>query len=141
MRLLFVGERPSKTAVLKRWIWGDFHLSSKTLLEALAACQFPREFADFINVYSDDGKIDLQSIEYIQNRSHGSIVIGMGKLAQRALAHHGIGHIEMIHPAARGRIRKRELYQEHVAQVIEAAKAANDLVNDHPELRLHNFKV
>jgi len=141
MRLLFVGERPSKTAALKRWVWGDLHLSSKTLLEALAACQFPRERADFINVYCNDGKIDLQSIEYIQNRRHSSIIIGMGKLAQRALTHHDIGHIEMIHPAARGRIRKRELYQEHVRQVIEAAQEMNVLYDTNPELMLTNVKI
>ena len=141
MRLLFVGERPSLTAQIRQWKCGDFHLSSKTLLEALTVCQFPRERADFVNIYNVKGEIDKNAVEYIRNRSLSSIVVGMGKLAQKALAHHQIGHIEMIHPAARGRIRKRELYQEHVREVIEAAQEMSVLYDTNPELMLTNVKV
>ena len=39
LKILFVGEEPSKTAIEKAWKWGDDHLCSKTLEHSLTVSQ------------------------------------------------------------------------------------------------------
>ena len=118
MQILFVGEEPSKTAKEKGWVWGDEQLCSKTLLESIDQSGiFSRENARFINLF-EDGSVNQDSIQMIKDFK--SSVIGMGNKVQRALTKNNIGHHALIHPAARGKIRKTELYQAHVKKVLSS---------------------
>ncbi len=117
MQILFVGEEPSKTAKEKGWVWGDEQLCSKTLLEALDKAGVHRESLQFINLF-EDGSVNQDSIQMIKDFK--SSVIGMGNKVQRALTKNNIGHHALIHPAARGKIRKTELYQAHVKKVLSS---------------------
>lgn len=111
MKLLFVGEQPSKTAAEKGWQWGDEHLCSKTLLEALDNAGVHRSDLQFINLFTD-GKVSDDSLAKIKSTTHP--VIGMGRKVQKVLARNAVRHIPLVHPAARGLIRKKRQYQLHV---------------------------
>jgi hypothetical protein len=50
--------------------------------------------------------------------AEGAVILAMGRLVERELVRRGIPHRPMVHPAARGRIRKRERYVEHVREVL-----------------------
>ncbi|HEV8638552.1 MAG TPA: hypothetical protein VG370_30440 [Chloroflexota bacterium] len=48
----------------------------------------------------------------------GVVVVGMGCKVQAELDGAGVGHLRLVHPAARGLIRRRATYQAHVAAVL-----------------------
>ena len=118
LRILFIGEEPSKTATEKAWKWGDMHLCSKTLLEAFDAAGFPHNQANFENIF-ENGEVKKEVVRKVRVRAMSKPVVAMGKKVQKVLNSHGIPHIPMIHPAARGEIRKTENFQAHVQEVIE----------------------
>ncbi len=53
-------------------------------------------------------------VEIAGAAAEGYTVVGMGHLVCRALTEHKIGHLFLIHPAARGAIRKKERYTAHL---------------------------
>ena len=123
-RFVFVGERRSPTAIRKGVTWADRRLCAKTLCHALDTLALPPENSLFINIYGDDGSADPEALRRIQAlQAKGWIVIGLGRTVQQALARAAIPHRMMIHPAARGRIRRRALYHAPVAAVLSAVKA------------------
>jgi hypothetical protein len=113
MSVLFVGEEPSETAKANGWKWGDGHLCSKTLLEAFDFAGFPRHKAEFLNLFTD-GQINKKNLNQI--RASLTPVVGMGNKVQKVLNRYGVRHIPLIHPAARGSIRRTENYQQHVKE-------------------------
>ena len=116
MQFLFVGEEQSRTAKERGWVWGDPQLCSRTLLESIdESGVFSRENARFINLF-ENGTVQESAVQFIKEFS--SAVIGMGKKVQKELTKNGIGHYPLIHPAARGKIRKRELYHAHVRETL-----------------------
>ena len=121
LRILFVGEEPSKTALERAWKWGDDHLCSKTLLEALDAADFPRNQANFENIF-EEGVIKKEIIRKVRVRGMTKPIVAMGRKVENALNKHGVAHIPMIHPAARGENRGKELYQSHVKDIINQVK-------------------
>ena len=117
VNILFIGEEQSPTAKKMGWEWGSEHLCSKTLLEAFDTCEnFERENAKFINLFSE-GTLNQESLEFIRNCK--SPTVAMGQKVQRALKKEGLDAWEMIHPAARGKIRAKEKYAAHVREVID----------------------
>lgn len=58
----------------------------------------------------------MEALEQI--KSSKMPVVGMGRKVQRELKRNKIFHYEMTHPAARGSIRLKENYQQHVAKVL-----------------------
>jgi hypothetical protein len=46
----------------------------------------------------------------------------MGRVASSVLSRHDIAHVQMVHPAARGRIRKKERYAAHVQEVLKCCR-------------------
>jgi uracil-DNA glycosylase len=119
LNVLFVGEEPSETAKRKGWKWGDLHLCSKTLIEALDAAGFPAQNAVFENLFIE-GQIDKQALNRV--RSGRYPIVAMGRRVENALNRYGVMHTPMVHPAARGEIRKAENYQSHVREIIETIK-------------------
>ena len=120
---LFVGEEPSKTAILKGWKWGDNQLCSKTLINALNACNIKKHQYDFVNLFENQMvKQEVVTELGNQSRLEDLTIVGMGRKVQRVLSNFEIPHLELIHPAARGSIRKTILYIQHVNEVLNGIK-------------------
>jgi len=114
--ILFIGEEQSPTAKKMGWEWGSNHLCSKTLMEALDTCEeFDKSNANFINLFKD-GELNREALHFI--REWKSPCVAMGQKVQNALKKEGLHPWEMIHPAARGKIRAKENYAAHVRDVI-----------------------
>lgn len=105
--MLFVGERKSETARRKGWSWQDGHLAAKTLFNALRACGIDPTRCIFVNWFNTRQRNTIKQCKVP--------IIAMGCKVQRAMRSAGIAHTPMIHPAARGLIRKKERYKAHVA--------------------------
>ncbi len=127
-RLLFVGECRSLTAQRKGWTWKDGRLAAKPLFEALAAMGIdPRQHA-YTNLWMDGVPTDLAFIPPARIarlratlKVKGNVIVALGKRVSANLARLGIDHVALVHPAARGRIRKRERYHAHVKERLSAA--------------------
>jgi hypothetical protein len=128
--LLFVGECRSITAQRKGWTWADGRLAAKPLFEALAAMGVDPKDHAYLNLWSDAVSGDIrrgplepgilgstiQAIRRFMMRPESYIVVALGKRVSHELARRGIVHVALVHPAARGAIRKRERYHAHVAE-------------------------
>lgn len=126
---LFVGERPSLQAAKIGATWENGGLAAKQLHDALRALNIDPAAQRYVNLWTEPGVgptnepvngAALQAIE--QAVAAGYTVIGMGQLVSRALTQHGITHLLLIHPAARGAIRKKERYAAHVGSVLGGAR-------------------
>lgn len=122
---LFVGERPSPKAKAMRVKWADGRLAAKQLFDALAAIGIDPTSHQFDNVF----RSDLSEPETVCRRaigrirriaSQGATVVAMGKKAQAVLIANDIGHIPIVHPAARGSIRKKCRYESHIREALRA---------------------
>ena len=119
---LFVGERPSPLAAARQWTWDDGHVCARTLLAALADVGIQRASCRFVNLWSSPGlgpaaePPDLAPV--VAASRAGLVVVALGRLVQRELARSGVAHRAMIHPAARGAIRRRDAYRAHVRGVV-----------------------
>ena len=47
-------------------------------------------------------------------------IVAMGAKVQKALRAEGINFIPIVHPAARGAIRKKERYIEHIREALDS---------------------
>jgi hypothetical protein len=111
MNLLFVGERRSPLAIKRGVRWENEALAAVPLFEALRAAGIDPATCQFVNWF-EGGKTRTR-----KHRRKGRIV-GLGKRVQRALAAEDIPHIPLIHPAARGLIRRRANYIAHVVDAL-----------------------
>jgi len=118
VEILFVGERRSATAQRRGWTWRDGRLAALPLFEALGACGIdPARSCDFINLWTDDdlATIPPKRVSVIRGQAgHGVAIVALGRRVAAELARLGIAHIAMVHPAARGKIRRRDRYIAHV---------------------------
>ena len=129
-RFLFVGERPSHKAIELGATWQNGKLAAKQLHDALRALDIDPAKQYYLNLWRTPGvgpinePIDGAIITAIYMAiAEGYTVVGMGHLVSRALSQHGITHLLIVHPAARGAIRKKERYTAHVgAMILEAAQ-------------------
>lgn len=122
-KFIFVGERPSRTAVRRGWTWEHGRLAAKTLHDALARIGINPMKQKYINLFGDDCEKDAESDETNERillirrlNRRGYKVVGMGRRVCHKLREAGVAHLSMRHPAARGRLRRRELYTAHVRQ-------------------------
>lgn len=116
--LLFVGERRSPAAVRMGVRWQDGRLAAKQLFDALRAAGFDPERCEFVNWWERGSHQRVG--EHIRR---GGLVVAMGRKVQRALKKTGVAHLGIVHPAARGAIRKKERYSEHIRDVLGEGKA------------------
>lgn len=118
-RLLFVGECRSLTAQRRGWTWEDGRLAAKPLFEALRSMRVDPAKHEFMNLWTDDRKISPKTVVYIhQQRARGRTVVARGQRVSREMARQGLDHVALVHPAARGKIRKSARYRAHVRQVL-----------------------
>lgn len=127
--LLFVGECRSVTAQRKGWTWADGRLAAKPLFEALETMGVNPKAHQYVNLWADNAAgttignarpgIMGTTIRMIMARyGQGVVIVALGKRVSVELARRGIVHVALVHPAARGAIRKRERYHAHVASTL-----------------------
>jgi len=112
---VFVGERRSVTAIEKNWTWHDGRLAAVPLFEALRALDIDPTAQTFVNLWTDppgEPELDLAVVDFL--RRTDQTVCALGARVARQLARSDVAHIALVHPAARGRIRKRSRYLAHV---------------------------
>lgn len=107
--LIFVGEKRSKRAKLLGVYWQDEALAAKPLFAALRACGVEPTECTFVNWFDERSHSAIRIAA-----SLGARVFAMGKKVQHALTEARISFTPLVHPAARGSIRKRERYIAHV---------------------------
>jgi hypothetical protein len=124
----FVGECRSPTAIRKDWVWTDGRLAAAPLFEALHAMGIEPGEQEFVNLYKDPplnraGKYKHAPVvdEWVVGALLKSllgvrVVVALGARVSTELIKRGVDHVAMVHPAARGRIRKRSRYIAHVRE-------------------------
>lgn len=123
-KFVFVGEQRSQRAQQMGVTWRDGRLAASTLHAALREAGIDPEAQRFTNVYPDEQReVDPAVLVLVSHLAReGWLVVALGAVAQRELRRAGVPCIPMIHPAARGSIRKTERYQAHVRQTLEAVR-------------------
>jgi hypothetical protein len=113
---LFVGERRSNRAMEMAVTWRDGRLAAKTLFEGLRAAGIDPQKQDYINIWDDANNVIDTSLVAIEACAHkpGGVVVGMGRRVCKYLTGQGVPHIRIVHPAARGTIRRAENYRAHL---------------------------
>ena len=109
--MLFVGKKKSPLAIKRGWSWQDGRLAAMQLFDALEACGVDPHACDYANWF------DMRNRGLIRN--YKGPRFAMGRVVQEAMTKAGIQHIPIVHPAARGRIRKKELYNKHIKEAVE----------------------
>lgn len=116
---LFVGECRSLTAKRMNWTWKDGRLAAKPLFEALRAMGVDPAQHDYINLWTDSTPpvVPWQRVQRLKaHATDGGVIVALGKRVSDELKARQIEQVALVHPAARGAIRKRERYVAHVAE-------------------------
>jgi hypothetical protein len=121
MKFLCVGERRSVTAIRRGWTWADGHLAARTLRQAMHGLGLSYGYHYVCtNILDDDGVWSTHTMNSIADmEAKGWKIVALGKEAARYLSAYEITHVTLVHPAARGAIRKRERYDAHVAAILQ----------------------
>lgn len=135
MRFLFVGEKPSRRAIEINASWATGQLAAKTLHKALRACGLDPARQRYLNLFGDDPDVpEVERPDRVRQiramAAKGLLVVALGQKVSDALSRHNIIHIHLIHPAARGPIRKKERYQRHVATELASALITKGLLTE-----------
>lgn len=126
LRYVFVGEKRSRRAIELGVHWTDGRLCAKTLHEALRALGLDPRHQRFLNLYQDREGWAVNPAALAELRSlaeTGIVIVGLGRRVQAALRRTGLPHRSLVHPAARGFIRGRAVYQARVAAVLGHQRA------------------
>jgi len=126
-QFLFVGERPSPKAARMGVTWEHGRLAAKQLFDALFAVGLDPKSHRFDNVFvpTPEGPevVCRNAVRRIKRAAiSGLRVVAMGKKVEAVMAAKCIPCLSIVHPAARGRIRKKERYAEHVREVLNEAE-------------------
>lgn len=113
-RYLFVGEAPSNKAREMGVSWRDGRLAAKQLFDALAANGLVPLEHEFDNWFV--GRNPARRVRAAAAR--GLVVVAMGQKVSKAMKIAGIAHKQLVHPAARGKIRLKATYAQHVREVL-----------------------
>ena len=114
MKILFVGENRSPRAIQMGVTWKDRRLAAKQLFDAFDTLEIDHSEFEFTNIKETEDFLDHLVIATKEKTP----IIGMGRVVQKLLNDLAVEHIPMIHPAARGSIRKKERYAEHVNETL-----------------------
>lgn len=124
-RYLFVGEKPSRRARTMNVSWENGRLAARSLFDALAACGIEPAQHRFTNLFGETPRaaerLNARKVARIRAQiENDTIVVALGSKVSRALTSLGIAHLQLVHPAARGSIRKKAVYAAHVAAALHA---------------------
>ena len=115
----FVGERPSNTARRMKVTWEDGRLAAKPLHEALSLVGLDPKSQVYLNIFHTAGplRVNKNAVRTVKSLiASGVVIVALGQKVGAALDRLGIEHVKMVHPAARGAIRKSERYRQHVKE-------------------------
>jgi len=121
-KFLFVGERPSQKAISMGVSWRDGRLAAKQLFDGLRKLKLDPEFHLYDNVFvpmtSGKESVCRNAIRRIRYHAQkGVVVVAMGQKVKKVLD--GIVPFKaIVHPAARGLIRKKSRYATHLKEVL-----------------------
>jgi hypothetical protein len=118
-KLLFIGECRSITAKRKNWTWKDGRLAAKPLFEALEAMGVDPRAHEYTNLWTDNAEPTIAHDKFkrlMLKRESGFVLVALGQRVSFQLARRGIVHVALVHPAARGKIRKTSRYRAHVSE-------------------------
>jgi len=120
-QIVFIGEEKSPTAIKRGWSWEDGRLAAKQLFDGLKGAEdiikvSPKD-CKFVNLFEKDGKQFIKSRDICKY-----VVIALGDKVSKGLDNHAIKHYKMVHPAARGKIRKKENYIKHTREILTNIK-------------------
>lgn len=123
--IVFVGEKPSKRAFQKGWTWESKRLASATLHDALDASGLAGPY-EFLNLFGDTPEAREALTPFADARiaclhryvTEGKTIVAMGQKVARILTKERVPHRRIVHPAARGEIRAKHRYAEHVREVL-----------------------
>jgi len=123
--ILFVGEEKSPTAIQKGWSWEDGRLAAKQLFRALDNSRDilsidPKD-CKFVNLFESEG-VNMLFEGKLKTWSRRGIIVALGNKVSNMLDTFEIKHYKMVHPAARGSIRKKENYINHAREVLQKIK-------------------
>ena len=104
---VFVGERRSPKARRMGVTWRDGRLAAKPLFAALQAAGYDPQAQVYLNLFAERGG-SLQVVGHALRRIHrvaaaGGQIVGLGRPVCQALTRAGVAHLQLVHPAARGR--------------------------------------
>jgi hypothetical protein len=125
-QFVFVGERPSPRARQMRVTWQDGRLAAKPLHTALRACGIPPETQRYLNLFRTYGPLTVKqtALRRLQRWVRaGRTIVALGRRVAQALDAAGIPHLQLVHPAARGRIRNTDRYCAHVHATLSVVLA------------------
>lgn len=118
---VFVGERPSPTALRRGFTWLDGRLAAKQLFDGLRANRLRPEDHTYCNLYQrrlDSLRLVAGRIEHLRRASVETTVVAMGQLVSNKLKQEGVPHLTIVHPAARGKIRAKARYAAHLKRAL-----------------------
>ena len=119
---VFVGEQRSQKAQQMGVTWESGHLAAATLHGALREAGIDPSSQEYRNLWTDAGEFDFDTLDYLCSAlAAGLQLVALGQKVSRELDRRSIPHIRMVHPAARGSIRKTERYRAHVRGVLANA--------------------
>lgn len=115
---LFVGERRSPKAVQMDVRWEDEALAARPLFDALRRWGVDPSQQRYINLFHEDVtgpfRVNPDSAPIVREAMPHCEIVAMGSRVSQALDKLEIPHTRIVHPAARGKIRKRDTYVQHV---------------------------
>lgn len=118
MSYVFVGERPSPTALRKGWTLKDGRLAGKQLFDALMRLGLNPQDYEYDNLFiiSEDKRC-YNAVRRVKRRHQAGLkIVAMGVKVAYHLERLQIPHLKIPHPAARGRIRKKSRYTAAVKE-------------------------
>lgn len=116
-KFIFVGEKRSQKAISLKVTWINGKLSAKQLFDALIYCNIDHLKQNYINWFADNSERRKPGTKDICLNFKGKVV-ALGQKVSKELNKYDIEHLTLVHPAARGKIRKKEIYNNHVRKVI-----------------------
>jgi hypothetical protein len=118
-RYIFVGEEPSALARSRGWTWRHGRLAAKQLFEALEQAGLDPQRQSYSNLFTQrDRPRYLRRLK--QRAREGWRIVALGRKVERELVGAGVPHLALVHPAARGTIRRKQNYAEHCKRVLQA---------------------
>jgi hypothetical protein len=121
--MIFVGERQSPKAAKYGYTWQSGRACASTLRSALLAAGIDPDAATFLNLWSVPGlkrpgrpprREVLRSLR--RANREGQRIVALGSIVAKELARLAIPHVPLRHPAARGKMRRRDPYEAHVRE-------------------------
>ena len=123
-KLLFVGQERSKLAQERGVYWEDEAQCANQLFRALRANKINPQKCSFVNLFTDESDGVKYNDKIVNEKGLNKVynwmghIIGMGSLVHKKLRELKIVHNHIIHPSARGSIRLKENYIQHISEKI-----------------------